>query len=269
MTTEHEEWDVLVAHHGSLSTTREAVFRNVPPSERGAPFVIDYYIWLLRSPTRTVLVDTGFSAEEAQRRGRTVVRPPEDIYAAAGLTATWEGDIVLTHGHYDHTGHLGLFPNARIHLARAELQHWDDPAAPDLDLISPADHEILRRARAEGRVTEYEADTVLTEGIHLILAPGHTPGQLMVQTQTPSGVVLLTSDAAHFDEEYENNRPFHAMTDIKAAGIAYAHIRALKSQGAEIVTGHQAGLARHYPPAHPELGAHIVLVHPQHSRKDS
>jgi glyoxylase-like metal-dependent hydrolase (beta-lactamase superfamily II) len=269
MTTEHQEWDVLVARHGSLSTTREAVFRNVPPSERGAPFVIDYYIWLLRSSTQTVLVDTGFSLEEAQRRGRTVVRSPAEIYAAAGLTSDWGGDIVLTHGHYDHTGHLGLFPNACIHVARAELEHWDNPAAPDIELISTADHEILRRARAENRVAEYEEDAVLAEGINLILAPGHTPGQLMVQVQTPSGVVLLTSDAAHFDEEYENNRPFHAMTDLQAAGIAYERIRALKSQGAEIVTGHQAGLINHYPPAQPDLGGQIILVHPQHSRKES
>ena len=35
-----------------------------------SPHPIDYYIWVARSESRTIVIDTGFDPEEAARRGR-------------------------------------------------------------------------------------------------------------------------------------------------------------------------------------------------------
>ena len=35
-----------------------------------APMPLDFYVWVIRNPARTLLVDTGFSADMAVRRGR-------------------------------------------------------------------------------------------------------------------------------------------------------------------------------------------------------
>jgi hypothetical protein len=38
----------------------------VPADAHDAPMPLDYFVWLLRSPARTVLVDSGFSQATAQ-----------------------------------------------------------------------------------------------------------------------------------------------------------------------------------------------------------
>ena len=48
------------------------VFRDV----HDAPMPLDYYVWVARSAERTFVIDTGFSAETAARRGRQIIRNP-------------------------------------------------------------------------------------------------------------------------------------------------------------------------------------------------
>ena len=37
---------------------------------------IDFFVWVLKSGDRTILIDTGFDQDEAARRGRNVYRSP-------------------------------------------------------------------------------------------------------------------------------------------------------------------------------------------------
>ena len=91
------------------------------------PHPIDYYLWVARSPTRTIVVDTGFGPAEAERRGRTLLREPREALAALGLAAEAVSDVVITHMHYDHAGSLGDFPAARFHLQEAEMAYVTGP----------------------------------------------------------------------------------------------------------------------------------------------
>ena len=47
-------------------------------SDPDAPMPMDYFVWLIRSTSRTILVDTGFSEPVGTRRGRTFLRRPVD-----------------------------------------------------------------------------------------------------------------------------------------------------------------------------------------------
>src|SRR3954465_15708812 len=46
---------------------------------------LDYFVWLIRTPGRDILVDTGFNAAEAQLRHRTLTRDPIDALALFGV----------------------------------------------------------------------------------------------------------------------------------------------------------------------------------------
>ena len=81
-----------------------------------APYPLDFYLWVIRNPHRTIVVDTGFDPAEAARRNRVVIHEPRDALAAAGIDAAQVRDVIVTHMHFDHAGGISQFPAASFHL---------------------------------------------------------------------------------------------------------------------------------------------------------
>src|ERR1700754_551749 len=82
---------------------------------------LDYYVWVARNSERAVLIDTGFNAEVAAKRGRGVLRCPIDSLRLVGIDPDAVSDVVITHLHYDHVGNFTLLPAARFHLQETEM----------------------------------------------------------------------------------------------------------------------------------------------------
>ena len=250
--------DVVIVRHGTL--TRGAMIVDRDGGRAGEPLTLDYYFWIVLDPAGTVLVDCGYSAQEAAARGRTIARAPEEVFATFGLDEQWEGDVVLTHLHYDHTGAIDRFPRARLHVADAEMAFRRAGGCSDEHLTAAADLAALADADADRRLLRHDGAVHLRDGIDLIPAPGHTPGQLMVRVETRGGVVLLASDAAHFDEEYLDDLPFTSMTDPDAALLTYADLRRRRDRGEEIVAGHEAGLIDRYAGSAEPYGPETAVI---------
>src|SRR5215208_6193648 len=85
------------------------------------PMPMDYFVWAAVSSDHTVVVDTGFSAEVAARRGREHLRRPADGLEALGIDCTRVPHVVLTHLHYDHIGNLEDFPAAPFVVQEEEM----------------------------------------------------------------------------------------------------------------------------------------------------
>lgn len=256
-------YEVAVARHGTWRTTRGQMFRNPIGGRADEPFTIDYYLWAIIGDTRTVLVDTGFSAAQAARRNRIVVRSPADHLEALGIAPSWDGDVVLTHLHYDHTGFVSFLPHARLHVSAAEFDFRFTEGQSDIALTSTEDLAVIRDAHLDGRLQLHHGDAGLAPGIELLLVPGHTPGELLVRVQTPGGPVVLTSDVAHFDEEYQHDAMFRWMTDPDAASASYERLRQMREAGDEIVTGHEPGLITRYSDTSQPFGPETALVRPR------
>jgi glyoxylase-like metal-dependent hydrolase (beta-lactamase superfamily II) len=263
MNVEEDVPHVLAVRHGTLRTTRDHVFHESTAPD-GSPITLDYHAWIARVAGRTVLIDLGFSAAEAERRGRLPTLSLSSVHRRLGIADDFDGDVILTHLHYDHTGRVAELPRARFHVAAAELEHWLDRGADD-GLLSADDLEALRLARRQGRVIAHEGEFSLSPAVRALPAPGHTPGQLMVRIAMEGAPgILITSDAAHLDEEYEHDLPFHAMTDVEAARRSYALIRARRATGDVILTGHQAGTVERYAPS---TGPHVARIDLPESRR--
>src|SRR4029434_10116830 len=82
-----------------------------------------YFVWLVVGATRTFLVDTGFDAAMAEKRGRTMTTPVPRAIEALGFDPAAIEDIVLTHLHYDHCGNYDAFPRARYHVQDTEVAY--------------------------------------------------------------------------------------------------------------------------------------------------
>jgi glyoxylase-like metal-dependent hydrolase (beta-lactamase superfamily II) len=223
-----------------------------------------YYFWVVQTPSRTVVVDTGFDATVARRRGRRVLIPVPEALEALAIAPDDEIDVILTHAHYDHIGNASWFRRARVHIAAAEYAFWRSPASdrPDFRaLIEEPELAALEAIEAAGRLHLVTDEYEIAPGVAVLLGPGHTPGELMVRVETADGAVLLTSDAVHFDEELASGRPFRHMCDVPTSHRTYDRIRALQADGTRhVVSGHDDAVSSSYPPLEGALAAHAVRI---------
>src|SRR5258708_21086642 len=77
---------------------------------------LDYFVWLIRGGGREIVVDTGFSAAMAAKRGRQHLRCPSAGLRLLGVNTLNVQDVIITHLHYDPVGNFDLFPAAALHL---------------------------------------------------------------------------------------------------------------------------------------------------------
>lgn len=242
-----DTYEVLILRYGTRETVRSDVYLNYGVyGTPDAPIRMDYFIWVVRNGARTILVDTGFSAAGGAARRRETVLPPVVAWEALGITPASAPPLVVTHAHYDHTGHLAHFPASTIHIARAEVDFWTGPHAHHpLFHHSAEDDDLaaLLAAQREGRVELFDDRLDLAPGVELLRLGGHTPGQAVVLVQTSDGPVLLASDAVHYLEEYEDALPFVSVANLVDMYAGFDRIRELVEAGAvrHVVPGHDPG----------------------------
>ena len=215
-----------------------------------APHDIDYFIWVLRRGSETILVDCGYDAPEAKRRGRDIQRDPRAALAEIGIRDTDVSQIIVTHLHYDHAGGLHLFPNATIHLQQAEMAYATGPCMchPTLQMPFTADHvcEAVKRVY-QGRCVFYDGDGEVSDGVTVHCIGGHSRGLQAVRVRTDAGWLCLASDASHFYENVFLNKPFPIVVDVQDMLDGYATLHRLASDRSLIVPGHDPLVAQYFP----------------------
>lgn len=218
--------------------------------DHAQPMPLDYFVWVVRAGEQTIVVDTGFDAEPATRRGRTLLRPVAAGLAALGVQADEVRDVVITHMHYDHAGNVGLFPRARFHVQDAEMAYCTGRAMSHPHLAGPFDAEnvvdMVRRL-FDGRVVFHAGDDELVPGVSLHHLPGHTPGLQVVRVQTARGPVVLASDAIHFWANLTRATPFPVVADVVAYLEALRRLRRLAPSLDHIIPGHDPGVLERFP----------------------
>jgi glyoxylase-like metal-dependent hydrolase (beta-lactamase superfamily II) len=102
--------------------------------------------------------------------------------------------VALSHSHDDHIGNLEMFPQSMLLVQKAEYE-WPLQGKP--------------RFKPELPVTKIEGDhDIFGDGsVTLIATPGHTRGHQSLLVKLPkTGALLLSGDAVHFKENWDNRR---------------------------------------------------------------
>ena len=121
-------------------------------------------------------------------------------------------DVVLSYAHPDHFNGLinddgkFAFPNAMIHMHRAEFDFWEDN---DADFSKSRNSEkslrLLRReiktffSRIESKLRLFDHGEQLFDFLQPILTPGHTPGHCIFTIISDSEKFIHISDIFHDD----------------------------------------------------------------------
>lgn len=246
----HERYEVIALRYGTVVAPKSHLFYRFDEyHEPDAPQKMDYFFWVLRSSSRTIVVDCGFDPAVGERRGRTTTCPPAKALEAIGVSPSDVDGLVLTHLHYDHIGNLALFPNVDVTADERELEFWLGPFGSRGHFAASVESEELeamRQALRQGRMMPIGPDTEIAPGVRTLRVGGHTPGQQIVLVQGVSGPVVLASDAAHFYEEIEADRPFGIFSDLEQLYNGYDLLRDL-GQEAVVVPGHDPQVAERFP----------------------
>jgi len=258
------DWTVIAARYGTLETTRsDAYYRWSAYGEPDGPQRLDYFFWIVRNGGETILVDTGFDPAVGRRRGRTCLVEPAEAMAQLGISAQSVSRILLTHLHYDHTGNLDGFPNAELLVPELELDFWLGPLARRgqfAHTVEEAELDVVRAAAADGRVRRLIGGEEIADDLHAVHLGGHSPGQMALAVFGSGHPVVLASDAAHFYEELEFDRPFGVFVDLAEMYEGYDTLRELAGAYGDVVPGHDPAVMTRYPAVDGPARAYAVAI---------
>jgi glyoxylase-like metal-dependent hydrolase (beta-lactamase superfamily II) len=217
---------------------------------------MDYFIWLVRSPEHTFVIDLGFNAEVAAQRKRDYLRTPKEGLALLGVDADQVEQVIVTHLHYDHVGTFADFPRAQFHLQDAEMAYATGRHMRHGCFSHGFEVEdvvgMVRLVYKE-RVTFHKGEAQLAPGLSVHLVGGHTDGLQCVRVWTQRGWVVLASDVSHYYEHFETYRAFPTMFNIGDALEGYDTLRRLADSTHHIIPGHDPLVLQRYPAPSPEL----------------
>jgi glyoxylase-like metal-dependent hydrolase (beta-lactamase superfamily II) len=215
-----------------------------------------YFVWLIVGPSRTFLVDTGFDAAMAEKRGRTITTPVVQAIERLGIAPASIEDVILTHLHYDHCGNYEAFPRARYHLQDSEIAYATGRLMTHPVMRIPFEVDdivtMVRRVFA-GRVEFHDGDEELAPGVSVHRIGGHSKGLQCVRVMTRRGPVVLASDATHLYAHVNEGRVYPVTYNVGEVLEGYARIRRLAASVDHVIPGHDPAVLDLYPPASSSL----------------
>lgn len=246
-------YEVLAVCYGTRTTRKSEVFFDYRHyGEPDAELGMAYYFWVARNAERTVVVDTGFDPAVGERRGRTCLCPPIEALARLGIDPQAASLLVLTHLHYDHIGNVAAFDGVPVAAPERELAFWRSPIAARRHFAAHVERdelELVLRLHDAGRVRALGPREEVAPGITAVHIGGHTPGLQALVVQSAAGPVVLASDAFHYYEELELDRPFAILCDLEEMYRGFDTLRELASAAPQLlVAGHDPLVMERYPP---------------------
>lgn len=189
----------------------------VPDSVKAIPWLVPHFAdengnvrlsihaLLVEAPGLRLVVDTCVGNDK--RRGSPLFDNLQTQFLTEFEKSGWTRDsvdaVICTHMHVDHVGWntmlvdgkwVPTFPKARYLLGRAEWEHWSDEGDTEQQAILADSVQPLFDA---GLVDLVGMNHELSQEIHLIPTPGHTPGHVSVEISSKGERALITGDLMH------------------------------------------------------------------------
>ena len=194
--------DVFAAHAEWLQP------RYVDPASGKLIICVQSYI--VRTPRHTIVVDACVGNDK-DRAVFPQWHQQQYSYladlAAAGVQPEDVDFVMCTHLHTDHVGWntrlldgrwVPTFPNARYIFARDEYRHREEQMRQDASTGHPqAFADSVLPVMDAGQAVLVASDHQIEDGVWLEPAPGHTPGNVVVNLVSGTDRAVLSGDVIH------------------------------------------------------------------------
>lgn len=184
-----------------LGTPKDELAATLKPHFQSADgVVLQQNALVVNTGDKLVLIDTGLGpikmfGEQTGRLGGNL--------AAAGINPKDIDAVLLSHAHPDHLGGLinaageSMFPNAEIHLTKADYDFWTNDANGNDQIkgMITAAQQSLRPHKDRMKFIEPGKEAV--PGITALAAPGHTVGHVVFMLASEGKTLCNIADIAH------------------------------------------------------------------------
>ena len=178
--------------------------------------ILSFHSFLVRTPVGNLLVDTCIGNDKHRpqieawhmRAGGYLER-----LSAAGVAPQDVDFVCCTHLHSDHAGWntrlaggrwVPTFPNARYLFAEAEVAWWERIHATEPDnLYRRGWQDSVLPVLEAGLVDRVRSDHEIARGIRLRPAPGHTPGNVVIELDDGRRRAVMSGDVIHHPVQIE------------------------------------------------------------------
>ncbi|MFF0816210.1 MBL fold metallo-hydrolase [Rhodococcus sp. NPDC003318] len=200
----------LITDDGELLDRRIAQLPAGFLDKEANSFLLSFHTWVLRIDRLTVLVDTCTGNARVGRGpqfdGLDV--PYLERLADVGVSAEDVDIVFCTHLHHDHCGWntmqvdgvwVPTFPNATYLFVDEEYRRWDTSGSD----VHPNDHnpntfdECVRPVVESGQARIVSTPYVVSPGLTIESAPGHTVGHALMRLESDGVVGYFSGDAFH------------------------------------------------------------------------
>lgn len=178
--------------------------------------IMSFHSFVVRTDHGTLLVDTCVG----NHKDRPMVPewhqqefPYLERLQAAGLAPDDIDYVCCTHLHGDHIGWntqlvdgrwVPTFPNARYLLAASEIDYWTDLHATEPEnMYWRGWQDSILPVIEEGLVDRVADDHEVLPGIRLAPAPGHTPGNVVIDLEQGGERAVMSGDVIHHPVQIE------------------------------------------------------------------
>jgi glyoxylase-like metal-dependent hydrolase (beta-lactamase superfamily II) len=216
----------------------------------GKPLDLSDNCYLIRHGGDWLMWDTGIADSvvdlpqgmKSETSGTTWKRKEKlvDQLAAFGVHPSDIRFVAISHSHPDHIGNVELFPHATLLVQSAEY-NWPQPGGAPR--FAP-DHPV--------QLLDGDFDVFGDGSVVILSTPGHTPGHQSLLVRLPLvGAIVLSGDAAHFQDNWENRRVPAMNVDADQTRVSLEKIaRVLEREHAQLWINHdvdQSSTQKHSP----------------------
>ncbi len=162
-----------------------------------SPIEFHWLFYLLRTSTRVVLIDCGFSDPGMAKRFGVRLQDPVELLEEIGVQPEAVTDIVATHAHFDHIGNIDRFPNATL---------WIHANAWQSFLNGPFSVALANAMKKKVTLSLFTGPIKPFPFMEVIPVEGHAPGSCYIRLNLDDRTIILTGDEAYLPENWQKLR---------------------------------------------------------------
>jgi glyoxylase-like metal-dependent hydrolase (beta-lactamase superfamily II) len=191
-----------------------------------------HFFYYIRGHDLEITFGTGFydspkSIEEGNWKWLNVIGTKECL-SKIGADPSKIKMVVLGNLHHTYTHGIGAFPQSTFIVQKRDWEFFFGQARRHTYLMMAAHQKHLDQLgdlERHGRIQLVDGDTEIAPGIHLYLAPGHTPGNSFMTIETTPGKVVLAGETVMTYKQLKEDLPLGFALNLLAAYDSYEKLR--------------------------------------------